>query len=105
MGANVIERREEIGLMKALGATRADIRRFFLSEALLAGFFGACAGYLFGVAVAEAVSVKAFGSYVPVNLLVVVAAVASGMVISAVSTYFPVRDAMRYNPAVILRGE
>lgn len=105
MGANVIERREEIGLMKALGATRADVRRFFLLEALLAGFFGACAGYLLGVAIAETVSVKAFGSYVPVSLLVVVAAVTAGMVIAAVSTYFPVRDAMRYNPAVILRGE
>lgn len=105
MGANVIERREEIGLMKALGATRADIRRFFLSEALLAGFFGAVAGYVLGIVVAEAVSVKAFGSYVPVSVRVVVASVVSGMIISAVSTYFPVRDAMRFNPAAILRGE
>lgn len=105
MGANVIERMEEIGLMKAIGATRGDIRDFFMSEALLSGFAGSAAGYGMGIAAAEMVSRTAFGSFIPVNIPVVFVSVLSGVCISVVSTYFPVRDAMKGVPAMILRGE
>lgn len=105
MGATVIERMEEIGLMKAIGATRSDIRRFFMSEAALAGLAGSAAGYLTGTAAAEAVSRTAFGSFVSLNILVVPGAVALGVAIAILATYFPVRDAMKVVAAQILRGE
>ena len=105
MGANVIERMEEIGLMKSLGATRKDIRNFFMAEAGAAGLGGALAGYLGGVIAAEAVSKTAFGSFVPVNLPVMPGALLLGVVIAVVSTYLPVRNAMKVVPAQILRGE
>jgi putative ABC transport system permease protein len=105
MGANVIERMEEIGLMKSLGATRKDIRNFFMAEAGAAGLGGALAGYLAGVIAAEAVSRTAFGSFVPVNLPVMPGAMLLGVVIAVVSTYLPVRNAMKVVPAQILRGE
>lgn len=105
MGANVIERMEEIGLMKSLGATREDIRNFFMAEAGAAGLGGAAAGYLAGVIAAEAVSKTAFGSFVPVNLPVMPGAMLLGVFIAVVSTYLPVRNAMKVVPAQILRGE
>ena len=105
MGANVIERMEEIGLMKAIGATRGDIRKFFMSEAALAGLAGSLGGCLAGIVAAEAVSRTAFGSFVPVNIMVAPGALGLGMIIAMLSTYFPVRDAMKVVPARILRGE
>lgn len=105
MGANVIERREEIGLMKSIGATQADIRRFFMAETALSGLAGSVAGYCAGIIAAEAVSRTAFGSFIPVHPLVVIVSVLLGLFIAIVSTYFPVRDAMKIVPAEILRGE
>ncbi|MDH4161396.1 MAG: FtsX-like permease family protein [Nitrospirota bacterium] len=105
MGANVIERMEEIGLMKAIGATRGDIRSFFMAEAALAGLTGSLAGYGGGVLAAEAVSRTAFGSFVPLNVLVIPGALVLGMVIAIAATYIPVRGAMKVVPARILRGE
>lgn len=105
MGANVIERMEEIGLMKSIGATRIDIRDFFMAEAGLAGLGGAAAGYLGGVVAAEAVSKTAFGSFVPVDFFLMPGALFLGIFIAVLSTYFPVRNAMKVVPAQILRGE
>ncbi len=105
MGAIVIERREELGLMKALGAARRDIRRFFFVEAALAGLTGAIAGFCAGIVAAEAVSKTAFGSFVPIYPAAMFASLFLGICISVLATYFPVRDAMRLVPAEILRGE
>ncbi len=105
MAATVIERMEEIGLMKAIGATPADIRRFFMSEAALAGLAGSVTGCLAGVIAAEAVSRTAFGSFVAVNALTVPGAFLLGVGIAVLATAVPVRDAMKVVPAKILRGE
>jgi putative ABC transport system permease protein len=105
MGANVIERREEIGLMKSIGATQTDIRKFFMAETALSGFAGSLAGYGAGILAAESVSKTAFGSFIPVNPFIVIVSVMLGLFIAVSSTYFPVRDAMKIVPAEILRGE
>ena len=48
---SVLERRAEIGLRRALGATRRQIRTQFFTESLLLSAVGGVAGVLFGVAV------------------------------------------------------
>lgn len=48
MFVSIIERTREIGLRKALGATRGDILRQFLAEAVLLTFIGGVTGVLFG---------------------------------------------------------
>lgn len=105
MGANVIERMEEIGLMKSIGATRSHIRNFFMVETALSGLTGALAGYGAGIAAAEAVSRTAFGSFIPVSAWVVLVSLLLGLSMAVLSTYLPVRDAMKIVPARILRGE
>ncbi|MBI5641242.1 MAG: ABC transporter permease [Nitrospirae bacterium] len=105
MGANVLERREEIGLMKAIGATWAEITLFYKAEAVLIGLSGGMAGFVFGWLSAQAVSKGAFNSFISMPFYISFLSLASGLFIAMASSYFPVRDAMKYNPAVILRGE
>jgi len=105
MSANVIERTGEIGLMKAIGATAADIRKFFVTEAALTGMTGAVSGYIAGIVAAEGVSWAAFGSYVSVDPYSMVIALFIGTCMSMLSTWFPVMRAMKLKPAIILRGE
>ncbi|RMG05034.1 MAG: FtsX-like permease family protein [Nitrospirae bacterium] len=105
MGANVIERMEEIGLMKAIGARREDVRGFFLFEAVFEGLVGSLAGLPAGVLIAEVVSLSAFHSYVPVKVLYLALPVVAGVALSLLATYLPVRDAVRAVPSEILRGE
>lgn len=105
MGATVIERREELGLMKAIGATAGDIRLFYSAESVLIGAIGGCAGFVLGAASAVAVSKGAFGSSISLPFYMPFVSLASGIAIAVVSGYLPVRDALKYNPAEILRGE
>jgi len=105
MGANVLERREEIGLMKAVGATRRRITLFYRAEAFLIGFSGGIAGFIMGYMSAQIVSKGAFNSYIGIPLYLPFFSLGVGLVLSILSSHFPVRDAMKENPAVILRGE
>ena len=105
MGANVLERREEIGLMKAIGARKREIRNFYMAEAVIIGLLGGVAGFLLGYLSAQAVSRGAFHSSIPITLYLPFLSVFLGLSIAVIAAYFPVRDAMKYDPAVILRGE
>ncbi len=105
MGANVLERREEIGLMKALGAKRITIDLYFLAEATFAGIIGSGVGFIAGIGIAEAVSKTAFGTFVPVKLFVLVPVVLVCTVVVFGSTVITVRKATGVPASWILRGE
>lgn len=105
MAATVIERMEEIGLMRALGATQKDILKFFLAEAGMAGLSGSILGYIVGTISAAAVSLTAFGSFIPPSLIFLPIGIVLGLALAFLSALFPVRDALKIRPAVILRGE
>ena len=105
MGANVLERREEIGLMMAIGATKKEISLFYTAEAVLIGLSGGVCGFLTGYLAAQLISKGAFDSYISVPWYIILLSIAGGLFISVVSGHFPVRNAMKQSPAVILRGE
>src|ERR1700677_1124780 len=52
----VTQRRAEIGILRALGATRRQIRTLFLGESVVAGLFGSILGLLAGIAIARAMT-------------------------------------------------
>src|SRR5436189_820146 len=49
----VTQRRSEIGILRALGATRSQIRTLFLAESAIAGLAGTLAGVAFGILMAR----------------------------------------------------
>jgi putative ABC transport system permease protein len=105
MGANVFERREEIGIMMAIGATKNEISLFYAAEALLIGLIGGFAGFFLGYISTQIISKGAFESYISIPVYIVFLSVIAGLVISLLASHFPVRDALKYSPAEILRGE
>jgi putative ABC transport system permease protein len=105
IGANVLERREEMGLMKAMGATRSEISAFYRAESLLIGLVGGFFGFFLGYVFAQVIAQGAFDSYIAIPFSLSIASLFLGVVISLLASYIPVRDALRYSPAVILRGE
>jgi len=103
--ASVIERRTEIGLMKALGAGSGTVGFLLAAEQLLLAFVGGGAGYALGIVLARLVGERVFGVAPQPSLIVffVIIALAAGVTI--LGSAFPLRRASRYEPAPILRGE
>jgi len=103
--ASVIERRTEIGLMKALGAGSGTVGFLLAAEQLLLAFVGGGAGYALGIVLARLVGEKIFGAAPEPSVIVffVVIALATGVTI--LGSALPLRRASRIEPAPILRGE
>jgi putative ABC transport system permease protein len=103
--ASVIERRTEIGLMKALGAGSGTVGFLLAAEQLLLAFVGGGIGYSLGIVLARLVGQKIFGVAPQPSLLVLVAVLALAAGVTLLGSAIPLRRASRYEPAPILRGE
>lgn len=103
--ASVIERRTEIGLMKALGAGSGTVGWLLAAEQLLLAFVGGCAGYALGLLLARFLGTRIFGVPPEPSLLVlgVILALAAG--VTLLGSALPLRRAAHFDPAPILRGE
>src|SRR6266851_3189208 len=103
--ASVIERRTEIGLMKALGAGSATVGFLLAAEQLLLAFVGGGTGYALGLILARLLGEKIFGAAPEPSLIVffVILGLAAGVTI--LGSALPLHRASRYEPAPILRGE
>jgi putative ABC transport system permease protein len=103
--ASVIERRTEIGLMKALGAASGRVGFLLAAEQLLLALVGGGVGYSLGILLARILGEKVFGAAPEPSLLVFVVVIALAVGITLLGSAFPLRRAARYEPAPILRGE
>ena len=105
MMAVVSERRKEIGLRKALGASDQSIRTEFLGEGMFLGLLGGLLGTALGFGFAQIVSVNVFGSSISFRFILLPATVIVSMLISALSCLMPIRRAVQIDPALVLKGE
>jgi putative ABC transport system permease protein len=103
MVISVLERRSEIGLRRALGATRGQIRTQFLCEAVLLSLFGGVAGVVFGI-------LATAGYALTRDWAIVVPAVAwagglgAALAIGAIAGLVPAVRAARLSPTDALRS-
>ncbi len=105
MMAVVTERRREIGLKKALGASNREIVWEFLGEGLFLGALGGALGVVLGYFFAEAVSMNVFTRSISFNWFIVPLSVAVSILVTALACVIPVRSAADVDPALVLRGE
>jgi putative ABC transport system permease protein len=103
--ASVIERRTEIGLMKALGAGSGLVGVLLAAEQLLVAFVGGGIGYAVGILLARMLGQKIFGFTPEPKLFLLFIVLVLASIITLLGSAYPLRRASRYDPAPILRGE
>ncbi|MFT4085360.1 MAG: ABC transporter permease [Nocardioides sp.] len=101
MVISVLERRSEIGLRRALGATRGNIRLQFLSEAVLLALLGGTVGVFLG-SLATAVYATAKDWDVVIPTLAWAGGIVSALLIGAVAGLVPALKAARLSPTEAL---
>ena len=99
---SVLERRSEIGLRRALGATKSQIRTQFLAESILLAVIGGVVGVLAGAA-ATAVYASSKGWAVVIPVEAWSGGIASAVLIGAFAGLMPAVRASRMPPTVALR--
>ena len=103
MVISVLERRSEIGLRRALGASRRHIAEQFLAEALLLSAIGGLVGTLIGT-MATAVYALSQGWSVVIPTLAYYGGVGAALVIGALAGLYPSARAARLSPTEALRS-
>ena len=102
MVISVLERRGEIGLRRALGATRRHVAGQFLGEALLMGAMGGTGGILLGIAItAIYANIKGWATLVPP--IAVIGGIAAALLIGGIAGLYPAARAARLSPTEALR--
>ena len=102
MVISVLERRSEIGLRRALGATRVHIGGQFLTESILLSSFGGMAGVAIGAAITAAYAISQ-GWTIVVPSQAVGGGIAAAIVTGAVAGLYPALRAARLAPTEALR--
>lgn len=104
MLASVLERKSEIGLLRAVGATKNDVVRQFLIETTVIAFIGALFGIIAGVALAILIT---FFAKWPVawNYIGIVVAVVVCMAIAVAFGVYPAMSASKLDPVTALQSE
>jgi putative ABC transport system permease protein len=100
----VIERRSEIGLRRALGATRAHIRRQFLTEAVMLAGAGGVVGVALGIGVTAiyASAIKHWQVVIPP--IAIIGGLGAAVVIGGIAGLYPATRAARLPPTEALRS-
>jgi ABC-type antimicrobial peptide transport system permease subunit len=111
----ILERRREIGVLKALGAADRDVKQLFFAEAgvmgLMGGIFGVGMGWLIGRAVTFGTNVYLRRQDLPpahvfsVPLWLILGGIVFSVVVSLVAGLYPASRAARLNPVEALRYE
>jgi putative ABC transport system permease protein len=103
--AAILERRVEIGIMKAMGATNTSVSTLFLTEHLMLALIGGAIGFIFGAGLARFLGESVFGAPAAPRIVLLPIILGLATVVALAGGLIPLRRAARFDPAPILRGE
>ena len=105
MASIVSQRRNEIGLRKALGASSASVAVEFFVESALYGLVGGLVGTLLGYALARILCTAVFDRTLAFSAPLACTSVVLSILVAVIASIPPVRRATRIDPAIVLREE
>jgi putative ABC transport system permease protein len=110
LSMTILERTRELGMLRALGSTRAMIARSVIVEAMLLGVIGSLLGVLFGYAMARGL-VYLFGraflfeiTSLVLSPFALVSAIVVGIAVTVVAALYPAMKAGRVSPVEAMRA-
>jgi putative ABC transport system permease protein len=105
MATAIFERRAEVGLMKALGASRFAIGSIFLAEAALLALLGGLVGFAAGAWLASEIGRTIFSSRIEVSPVLLPVILTIAVFVTFAGSAAAIWKAIAWNPVFALRGE
>lgn len=100
-----LERKREIALLKALGATPGEVVRQFTAESLAVGVMGGCLGWGMGLVASQVIGREVFHAPIAVHWDIFPVVLLMSVAVAMVAGAGPIRLALAVEPAPVLRGE
>ena len=105
MATAILERRSEVGLMKAMGAANSAIAGIFFTEATLLALVGGAVGFAAGSLLARRIGLWIFASQVNISPVLFPLVLTIAVVVTFLGSAASIRKAMQYEPVMVLRGD
>jgi putative ABC transport system permease protein len=105
MATAIVERRAEVGLMKALGAGKLAVALLFLAEATMLALLGGIAGYLGGSLLARQIGYAIFESQITIEPVLLPIIMGIAVIVTFAGSAAAIRKAVKFDPVYALRGE
>jgi putative ABC transport system permease protein len=105
MATAIYERRQEVGLMKALGAGNVAVAALFFAEALLLALIGGVTGFAAGSLLAHQIGESIFNSRISIEPVLFPVILAIAVFVTFAGSAAAIRRAVKFDPVFALRGE
>ncbi len=105
MAAAILERRVEVGLMKALGARKASVAALFFAESALLAVIGGLLGFAGGALLAHQIGQSIFASQITIQPVLLPIILGIAVLVTFAGSAVAIRRAVNLDPALTLRGE
>jgi putative ABC transport system permease protein len=99
----LIKRRKEVGLMKAIGGDRFKILYIFLSGLILLAILGGFIGYILGIGISNFIGLKVFGKTFGINILLLPITIGIALLITILSGIIPLKKEINVSTISLLR--
>ncbi len=103
--ATVMERRAEIGLKKAIGASNFAVTSAVLTEIMIIGLIGGTIGYFIGLGLTQIIGLSVFGSSIPLTPMVIPLVIIIIFFITLLGSLPSIKYLLKLNPTEVLHGK
>lgn len=105
MSADIFRRKDEIGLLKALGASTLQIYMIFVLEGIVIAFIGAIFGFIFGVIISEFIALSIFSHTIVISWVILPLCVFFAVLIVLLGCLFSIKEISKLSTSEVLYGK